>query len=154
MMESNSHKQRIVVGIDGSDQSREALEWAIGEARLRGAKLEVVHAWIWPSLSSEHPSFPAITDPDLEAKAFLAKFTKEVLEKVPASDLEIEELTLVGPAALVLDEQAEGADLLVVGARGHGGFTGLLLGSVSQQVTHHAPCPVVIIRKHSDRAGH
>ncbi|NNN22473.1 MAG: universal stress protein [Acidimicrobiales bacterium] len=153
-MERKSSKQRIVVGIDGSEQSRDALEWAIGEAHLRGAKLEVVHAWIWPSLNSEHPSYPAITEPDQEAKAFLSKFTKEVLEKVPAPDLEIEEITLVGPAALVLDEQAEGADLLVVGARGHGGFAGLLLGSVSQQVTHHAPCPVVIIRKHTFEVGH
>jgi nucleotide-binding universal stress UspA family protein len=72
----------------------------------------------------------------------------EELSEVDSAGLEVERVVLEGPPALMLVEAAEEADLLVVGSRGYGGFTGLLLGSVSQQCAHHAHCPVVIVRSH------
>jgi nucleotide-binding universal stress UspA family protein len=76
------------------------------------------------------------------------KFLKETVAEVvgEGSDVAIEEVTTEGPAAEVLVDAAEGADLLVVGSRGHGGFAGVMLGSVSQQCAQHASCPVVIVR--------
>lgn len=143
---------RIVVGIDGSDESNEALRWALEEARLRKATLRAVHAWRDPY--TVPPGYGPPEDFDFsalrrEAEGFLKATVTEVAGE--SSDVTIEEVTAEGAAASVLVEEAEGADLLVVGSRGHGGFVGLLLGSVSQQSAHHASCPVVIVRgKHSD----
>jgi nucleotide-binding universal stress UspA family protein len=137
----------IVVGIDGSDESNEALRWARDEARLRKATLRAVHAWRDPFTippgygPPEDFDFAALSH---EATQFLRSVVVEVVGE--SSDVTIEEVTVEGPAASVLVEAAAGADLLVVGSRGHGGFVGLLLGSVSQQCAHHAPCPVVIVR--------
>ena len=83
---------------------------------------------------------------------------EELLEKRPARSsegdgVEIERRVVEGAPGAVLVEESRGADLLVVGSRGHGGFAGLLLGSVSQQCAHHAECPVVIVRAPSGRAG-
>ncbi len=138
---------RIVVGIDGSDESKEAFRWALEEARLRKATLKAVHAWRDPYLLAPGYGLPQDFEPaalQIQAEEFLSAAVAEIAGK--SSDVTIEELAAEGPAASVLTEAAEGADLLVVGSRGHGGFAGLLLGSVSQQCAHHAPCPVVIIR--------
>lgn len=140
--------ERIVVGVDGSASSHEALDWAVTEARLRGAELEAVHAWQYPTAYSGGASFAVaaaydMRDFEVEAKAAL----DAIMSKVDASGLAapIRETCASGAAAAVLIEAAQAADLLVVGSRGRGGFTGLLLGSVSQQIAHHASCPVVIV---------
>ena len=137
---------RVVVGIDGSTGARNALRWAIADARLRGAVLDVVHAWHPPYLGG-HPYAVPAPDPDLYEGA-----ARQVLhEAVAAEDTHglaqpVQEiLTLAGSAASALLEASKGADLVVVGSRGLGGFGELLLGSVSHQVAHHATCPVVVV---------
>lgn len=137
---------RVVVGIDGSTGARNALRWAIAEARYRGAVLDVIHAWHPPYLGG-HPYAVPAPDPDLYEGA-----ARQVLhEAVAAEDTHglaqpVEEiLTLAGSAASALLEASKGADLVVVGSRGLGGFGELLLGSVSHQVAHHATCPVVVV---------
>jgi nucleotide-binding universal stress UspA family protein len=138
----------IVVGIDGSEESREAFRWALEEAKLRKATLRAVHAWRDPY--TVPPGYGPPEDFDFESlRGEAEQFVHaEVLEVAgESSDVTIEEVAAEGAAASVLVEAAKGADLLVVGSRGHGGFTGLLLGSVSQQSAHYAPCPVVIIRR-------
>jgi nucleotide-binding universal stress UspA family protein len=138
--------QRIVVGVDHSEGSRRALEWALDEARLRGARVEVVHAWSFPYLpTGPFVSAPLLSAEQLEADARVV-LDASIAEVDVAGLAEPVEPVLVcdGPANALL-ERSKGADLLVVGSRGRGGFTGLLLGSVSQAVSQHAPCPVVIV---------
>jgi len=140
---------RIVVGIDGSPQAEAALRWALEEGRLRGATVKLVY-----SVAS---SLPLIVD----APGFVFAEVEEVLrhegervletalgEVIGDSDpgVPIERELVDAPPAKALLQAAEEADLLVVGSRGRGGFAGLLLGSVSQQCAHHAPCPIVILR--------
>jgi nucleotide-binding universal stress UspA family protein len=137
---------KLVVGVDGSEASRHALQWASEEARLRGARLVVVHAWFIPAAVA--PGLvPVPVDPEewrLEAEELVARELEETLGAEPG--VPVERVVVPGSPAAVLVEAADGADLLVVGSRGRGGFAGLLLGSVSQQAAHHAPCPVVIVR--------
>lgn len=135
--------QRIVVGIDGSEPSRRALEWAVAEARLRGAAVQAVHAWSLPFVGAA--PYAALEPSALREGA--QSTLEAVVDGVDEQGLPepVERLLVEGPAARSLLDVADGAELIVVGSRGHGGFTGLLLGSVSQQVTHHAPCPVVIV---------
>lgn len=139
---------RIVVGVDGSTGARAALEWALDEARLRGASLEAVHAWQSPTLVVAGPfGAPPLADEDTTER--VRKAAEHLLEKelqaVDTSGVKVEPIVPGASPANALLDIARGADLLVVGTRGHGGFVGLLLGSVSQQVSHHAPCPVVIV---------
>jgi nucleotide-binding universal stress UspA family protein len=139
---------RIVVGIDGSDHSKKALQWALAEARLRTASLEVVYAWMLPVYATGYGFAPGdLVDPKIIGDGAAEQLNLAVTEVVgDSTDVPVERKTVEGMAAQVLVEEAEGADLLVVGSRGHGGFAGLLLGSVSQQCAQHASCPVVIIR--------
>lgn len=138
---------RIVVGVDGSDRSKDALRWALDEARLRGASLRVVYAWKMPIYVPSGFAPVAIPDPDELRETAQHRLDGLVGEVVGnATDVKIERTAIEGPAAQVLVQEAEGANLLVVGSRGHGGFAGLLLGSVSQQCACHATCPVVIVR--------
>ncbi|HEV8627019.1 MAG TPA: universal stress protein [Acidimicrobiia bacterium] len=133
--------ERIVVGVDGSDQSLAALEWAMTEGRVRGAVVEVVHAFM-PDLSE----VGLVNDPGTarrEAEELLRKMAEPALVAHPGVQVTTRELE--GPSARTLLDAAAGADLLVVGSRGRGGFAGLMLGSVSQQCVHHAPCPVVVV---------
>ena len=136
--------ERIVVGVDGSEWSRRALEWAAVEARRRGAALEVVYAWHLPNAGG-YPYLAGYADLDL-----FAEDARLVLDRALASvDLsgipKVEPILIQDGAARSLLDTAKGADLLVVGSRGRGGFAGLLLGSVSHHVATHASCPVVII---------
>jgi nucleotide-binding universal stress UspA family protein len=138
--------QRIVVGVDGSEESRAALRWAKEEALLRDATLEVVLAWRHP-YSTFAPAFdvPAIEELEGAARATLL----ELMEREQLSEtgeLKASAVPIEGPAASALVEAAVGADLLVVGARGYGAFSGMLLGSVSQHCVTHAPCSVVVVR--------
>lgn len=147
---------RVVVGIDGSDTSRRAAVWAGREARLRGAKLDIVSAWQIPLYGyASTGGFGAVSEEIVKglvenAEAHLAAAIRAV--RAEASDVDLETITVEGQAASMLLEIAEGADLLVVGSRGLGGFRELLLGSVSQQCAQHASCPVVIVR-HMDVAA-
>lgn len=134
---------RIVVGVDGSEGARRALRWALDEARRWGASVEAVMAWDY--LSQRHPASAAF-DPAYDqdaAKAFLHEEVTSVAG--PAPDVEVRSLAVLDHPASALLVTAKGADLLVVGARGLGGFRGLLLGSVSQQCAEHARCPVVVV---------
>jgi nucleotide-binding universal stress UspA family protein len=142
----------VVVGVDGSAGSSEALQWAIAEARLRNAPLRAVHAWTYvnpliPSLVgypySAESVDSTVDDRQQAAEQILERATSELAE---LHDIEIERVIGEGSAAQVLIDSVGEGDLLVVGSRGHGGFASLLLGSVSQQCAHHAPCPVVIVR--------
>jgi nucleotide-binding universal stress UspA family protein len=135
--------QRIVVGVDGSSGSEAALRWAIDEAGRRGAYVEAVHVW-HPAYVGGYPYTTAAFDPgELEASA--KAILDEAIAALGAVEIRVDPVVECGSAASALVERAKGADLLVVGSRGRGGFAGLLLGSVSQQVAHHAPCPVVIV---------
>ena len=147
---------KIVVGIDGSEDAAKALGWALEEARLRHASLRVVHAWSVPLVlalpSADAFGIPEPAESMEQVRAALEKQADNVLEaaltRVDADDVEIEGQIVEGKTARMLIEAASDADLLVVGSRGLGGFTGLLLGSVSQQCSHHAPCPLVIVPSH------
>lgn len=134
---------QVVVGVDGSAQSLMALEWAVTEARLRRGQVRVVTGWQFPTAATgmdgliwEHQSFERVAQ----------ETQSNALKGVPTEDVRISGEVLQGPPASVLLEAAQDADLLVVGSRGRGGFTGLLLGSVSTQLVHHATCPVLIVR--------
>jgi nucleotide-binding universal stress UspA family protein len=133
----------IVVGIDGSPGSREALRFALEEARLRKATLKVLFAWAIP-FSGAVP-FGMIPSMLTEFEAEAGRVLDGELAEAGATDVSVERVLVEGAAAKALIEAAQGAELLVVGSRGRGGFTGLLLGSVSQQCAHHAPCPIVIV---------
>jgi nucleotide-binding universal stress UspA family protein len=138
---------KIVVGVDGSPGSRAALHWAHDEAQLRGADLVVVTVWQFPVMTSL-PAFGAMPPPEnlgSDAEGALLQTLSE--EGIAAShDVPVTTVVAEGAAAPALLDASADADLLVVGSRGHGGFTGLLLGSVSQQCVSHATCPVVVVR--------
>lgn len=134
---------RIVVGTDGSDNSVAALRWALGEARLRGASIDVVYTWEYPPVIDPLgvSMLPSANDMTASAERLL----DEVLRKVDVVGVSVNPRVLRGAPATALIAAAKEAEMLVIGRRGHGGFMGLLLGSVAQQVAHHAPCPVVLV---------
>jgi len=137
----------IVVGVDGSESARAALRFALEEGRLRGATVRAVAAWHVPpaayggALAPPDPGFVNELEP--EARRALERALEQA--GAPPADVEVETVVREGAPARVLLDEAADADLLVVGSRGLGGFRGLLLGSVSQQCAHHAPCPLVIV---------
>lgn len=132
----------IVVGVDGSPMALAALSWAAEEARSRQTGLRLVHAWRPPiRFPAPLPDDPMTRDAEARASATLSEAVRSVAGIAP-----VEALLTTDPAANALLHEAEHCDLLVVGARGHGGFAGLLLGSVSQRCAEHARCPVAVIR--------
>jgi len=136
----------MVVGVDGSEGARRALRFACEEARLRGASIRAVAVWhISPGAYSGGfaPVIPDVDAFEAAARSALADAVEALGDA--AEGLDVEQVVLEGQAADVLVEQSDGADLLVVGSRGLGGFRGLLLGSVGQQCAQHARCPVVIV---------
>lgn len=138
--------QVIVVGVDGSDSSVDALRWAVKQATQTGKQLRVVTAWAYPEHPAPFgivPNVPLPPDPLAEARRQLDEVTGRAVEH---TGVDVETAVLDGNAAPVLIEASKDADLLVVGSRGHGAFAGLLLGSVSEHCVHHAHCPVVVIR--------
>jgi nucleotide-binding universal stress UspA family protein len=139
---------RVVVGVDGSDHSNRALDAAVAQARSHHATLEVVHAWM-PAVSVELPDYVGVAEERDVREAAAYEVMKDVVARLP-DDLDVEWRIEEGSPAAVLLERAEGAELLVVGARGRGGFIGLLLGSTSTQVATHAPCPVLVVRGGDD----
>ena len=141
--------KQIIVGVDGSDNSRDALRWAYDEAAHHGASLNAVVVWHAPSLPMQPPygSLPPEgyeSQPARDAMDLLERLTADLDARKPAVD--VRNSTHQGNPAKVLIELSGSADLLVVGSRGHGGFAGMLLGSVSQHLVAHAACPVVVVR--------
>ena len=148
----------IVVGVDGSAPSVKALRWALGEARAHGARLQALYAFdhspSW-SVYAYAESGVAVPPPEefeetaeqaqRRAEGLLHSVLDEVEDAAFGVDVEARAVMERRPAAALL-EAAQEADLVVVGSRGRGGFVGLLLGSVSQQIIQHAPCPVVVVR--------
>ena len=135
----------IVVGVDGSDEAGAALAFAVEEARLHRLPLRVVCAWEPSASTYAGEVFAATDDGFVTGERRAADVLREVLERVPHDDVRVEAVTVEGHAASALLEQAAGADLLVVGTRGRGATTRLLLGSVSGEVAHKARCPVTIV---------
>lgn len=136
--------QRIVVGVDGSPNAKAALRFALEEAEIRGAAVHAVMAWHLPYYGGM-AGMPLPVDADAIEGSYRAELAAAVDAVVAGSDATVQRHLVQGtPAGVLLDAAAEAA-MLVVGSRGHGGFVGLLLGSVSQQVAAHAPCPVVIV---------
>lgn len=128
----------VVVGVDGSQSSKHALRWAVRQAELTGAELVAVTAWHLPEMYGY-----VSRDYDVDAANILNRVLKGVLDPPPA--VQVTPRVVEGRAASVLIEASKDADLLVLGTRGHGGFEGMLLGSVSQHCVHHAACPVVVV---------
>jgi len=135
---------RIVVGFDGSDESVAALVSTLGIARGLDATVEVVTSWRWPITWSTPPVAHAWS-PHEDAEEIRSHAEQIVTEHAPAGVRATARTVEAGAAAGLVDAAA-GAELLVVGNRGRGGFRGLLLGSVSSACLHHAPCPVLVHR--------
>lgn len=148
------HETAVVVGVDGSEPSLAALDWAIAEAADRQARLRVVHTYTWPMYREEFDALPHGPEEGglrTAAVEILANAVRRV--RTTAPEVPVDSVLLTGPASRRLLAEAADADLLVVGSRGHGGFAGLLLGSVSGQVGTHALCPVVVVRSSTGDAG-
>ncbi len=136
--------RRIVVGVDGSESGGRALALALNEGRLRDWAVEVVHAWSFPALAySPYAPTPEFAEADVEAAG--AEVLTQALAAADTTGVRVSRRLVHGGSAPALLEAAASADFLVVGTRGHGGFAGLLLGSTSQHVAHHPPCPVIIV---------
>jgi nucleotide-binding universal stress UspA family protein len=147
---SGNNNGLIVVGVDGSEGAKAALRFALDEAKLRQATLRAVHTWQFgytggfglegyaPVAGADFSDMRRAAEVALDATLHAAVLDDD--------DVVIERRIVEGGAATVLVDESRNADLLVVGSRGHGGFAGLLLGSVSQQCAQHAACPVVIVR--------
>jgi nucleotide-binding universal stress UspA family protein len=143
----------IVVGVDGSEPSKDALRWAARQAELTGAELRVVMSWELPAISY-WAVMPQEWDIEEATRQAVEETVSETLGDSPAIQPSV--VVVRGSAAPVLLAQARDADLLVVGSRGHGGFTGMLIGSVSEHCVSHAHCPVVVVRHphHRSHEGH
>ena len=138
------HNTDIVVGVDGSPSSKAALRWALTQARRTGARVQAVTSWEVPAYYAMGAVFP-YEDFAATAGKILSESVQEALEgEEPA--IPVLETVIAGHPAQVLIDRSTHAALLVVGSRGHGAFTGTLLGSVSQQCAQHAHCPVVVVR--------
>lgn len=133
----------IVVGVDGSEPSLRALEWAIQQGRFTGQRVVAITTWDWPANFGAPIALPSGVNFEKDATAVL----RESVEKVCGgdSDVNVDSRVVHGHPALVLTEASTSAALLVVGSRGHGEFAGLLLGSVSSFLTSHSRCPVVVV---------
>ena len=150
---------RIVVGVDGSEQSRATVAWALAEARLRGATLEAVCSYQVPSnwlgIGEGMGATMVLPISDDEYADYAATALAEVVNDVVGDDPGVEVVTTIksGHAADVLVEVSKDADLLVVGIRGHHDLSRVLLGSVGMHCVHHAVCPVVVVRGNDDLAS-
>jgi nucleotide-binding universal stress UspA family protein len=145
---------RVVVGIDFSSGARAALLFALHDAARRGVPVEAVSAFRPPDYWMDFYAVGSY-QPDQVREATLARlrdFVAEVVPDGPQPPPEVHVRAVIGTAADVLTLEARGADLLVVGSRGHGGFASMLLGSVSMQCAQHAACPVTVV--HSPEAHH
>ena len=146
--------EKIVVGVDGSEQSKNALRFAVAEGEQHHVGVLAVHAWSMPVPSLEIVATTPLDYAELfanvqeGAERMLANLVEGVVQE-RQNGVQVEQLAIEGAPAAVLVETVGDDDLLVVGSRGRGGFARLLLGSVSEQVARHAPCPVLIHRSSS-----
>jgi nucleotide-binding universal stress UspA family protein len=146
----SSGRRTIAVGVDGSADAAQALDWAVREARLRGTSLQIVSVWTDPyrNYVADVDSTPDLDEKELVLARSSWNLAKGAAHRVQLLEPELDVSTLVvegGPAHRLI-EASWGAELLVLGTRGRGGFLGLVLGSVSQQCIAHAHCPVVVVR--------
>jgi nucleotide-binding universal stress UspA family protein len=138
-----SPHERVVVGVDGSEPSKQALRWGLFLAQTTGAGIDAVMAWMIPAYAGAGGVWPADWNPKQDAIDVLHGTVTEVLGEQPP--IPVREIVTAGGAARVLLEASKDARILVVGSRGHGGFSGLLLGSVSAACAEHAPGAVLVI---------
>lgn len=146
----NDMARTIVVGVDGSAQSGKALAWAIDEAKRNGMGILLVHG-VEIGAAAASPYGSGLVLEQLEEAGQLV--LEEARAVVVAAGLPVDTRIEIGSSAHALIEASKGAALLVVGNRGHGGFAGLLLGSVSAACVHHGHCPVVVVRPEEHRAA-
>lgn len=133
----------IVVGIDGSSCSEDALRWAAKQAQLTGAEVHAVIAWQSPSSYGYYVDY-SDADAAADAEKTLERVISESLGAPPSAP--VTSVVVKGQPAEALVDASRSADLLVVASRGRGAFAGMLLGSVSQHCVQHAACPVVVVR--------
>jgi nucleotide-binding universal stress UspA family protein len=147
-MATDARTPVVVVGVDGSDNSRDAVRWALGQATLIGGSLRAVATWRWPTWLIRLPPGADVRVDPARIPAETARILTEVLDEVRAEypDVPLTEHVIEGPAGPALLSQSEDADLLVVGARGRAAYPGMLLGSVAEHCVRHGPCPVVVVR--------
>jgi nucleotide-binding universal stress UspA family protein len=149
MSPSEGTAQRIVVGIDGSPPSVEAVRWAIKQAELTGASVDAVSAWQYPASTGAYGWAPQSGFDNIDFEGLTAEALRNVIEQVsPPASVTLRQLVVEGNPAQVLLDAAADADLLVVGSRGHGAFTDALIGSVSERCVRHAHCPVLVMHHH------
>lgn len=140
-MEANTDRDRVVVGVDGSESSIDALRYAARLADAFGAPLEAVITWLYPRYTD--PTIIPESSFEQQATAVLdAAVVRAFGDEVPEG---LARTVLPGPAARTLIDLSGSSGMLVVGSRGHGGFAGILLGSVSAACAEHAHCPVVVV---------
>jgi len=146
LMATTGHMRKIIVGTDGSPASARAVEWAAHEARAHGALLEVLHGWTMPLMVDPGGMVPmlGVSPDEMQRQAERVVAGAITAAKAIAGDLVMGKVEQRSAASFLVQESAD-ADLVVVGSRGHGGFVGLVLGSVAQQVATHAHCPVVVV---------
>lgn len=137
------NQRRIVVGVDGSEPSNKALEWAIAEALRSPAVIDVVSAWTFPMVEG-YAFTTSVSDVERLARDVIDAGMSRVAAEAP--NIVVRGEIADGEAGPVLVDEAKGADLLVVGARGLAGLARLFLGSVSAYCARHADCTVVIVR--------
>lgn len=136
--------ERIVVAIDGSPTSLDALRWAIDHADRLGAVVEALHVWQIPNIyGTPVPDLPGESFEDTAKRSLQGSITEVLGDR---TDAPVEAVTRQGYAPKILVERSKTADLLVVGSRGRGALAGTLLGSVSLHCVTHAACPVVVVR--------
>jgi nucleotide-binding universal stress UspA family protein len=135
---------RIIVGIDGSLASIGALRWAARQASLTDSILDVVMTWDWPPSYGWAMPFPTGYDPEESVRKVLDEAVADLRTSYP--DIDITARVLRGHPAPLLVEESKGANVLVVGSRGHGEFAGMLIGSVSEFCATNAHCPVLVHR--------
>ncbi|MDW4910861.1 universal stress protein [Streptomyces sp. ADMS] len=153
--EGGDEEGPVVVGVDGSAAGEQAIEFAFAEAALRGARLRAIHAWtLW---NAPLPEMPEATDAYTNPPGGVAEAEERLVSEALAGRREqypgvsVEHRAMRSQTREALIEASRSAQLLVVGARGRGGFAGLMLGSVSQAVLHHAHCPVAVVRGAGER---
>ncbi|WP_026929661.1 universal stress protein [Glycomyces tenuis] len=143
---SDRDRGRIVVGVDGSPSSTKALRWALRQAAATNARVSAVQAWQTPGVYGTVITLVPGEELAAAARESLDAVLAAADADADAPDVEVDRRVVGGHPARVLLEEAEDADLLVVGSRGHGGVVGSLIGSVSQYCINHASCPVVVVR--------
>lgn len=142
----STEREWVVVGVDGSAGSDAALAFALEEAVLRDLRLRIVCAWELAALEYAGAAFVPSAELANQAEQHSRDVLAAAVAALTAQGFDrVEALSVEGHPARVLIEQTRDARLLVIGTRGRGGFSSLLLGSVSQVVSHHAPCPVTIV---------